>query len=168
MHTCEKAEVHDYSIDLEPIIADPHNQLLEHKDVLYSLDLDNGQVVKLKPVVFIDAVDMLLLRQAVSAKEMNNPATVTNKEMEDIVVRDIMSVIESVSTGGFDSVTVTDPKLINEWVRSLSKKHIDLIIEAATRSAEWGFDMNTKLKCKDCGEFYDHNVELNPINFFSG
>lgn len=168
MHTCEAAEVHDYMVDLEPIINTPNNQLLEHRDMVYSIDLDNGQTVKLKPVIFTDAIDMLLLRQAVSAKELNNPATVTNKEMEDIVIRDIMSVIESVSTGGSDSVEVTDQKMISDWIRVLSKTHIDLIIEAATRSAEWGFNMTTKLTCKDCGAVYDHNVELNPINFFSG
>jgi hypothetical protein len=168
MHNCENAEVNDYMVDLEPMISNPRNESLEHRDILYGLDLDNGQIVKLRPVIFTDAVDMLLLRQAVSKKEMDNPATVTNKEMEEIVIRDITSVIESVSTGGVDSVTVADRKFINEWIRSLSKHHIDLIIEAATRSADWGFNMVTKLKCRNCGELYEHNVELNPINFFSG
>jgi hypothetical protein len=168
MHDCEKGEVHDYSVDLEPIISNPRNDSLEHRDVLYTLDLDNGQIIRLKPVIFIDAVDMLLLRQAVSKKELDNPATVTNKEMEEIVIRDIIAVIESVSTGEPDSVTVTDRKMITEWIRALSKRHIDLIIEAANRSADWGFNMVTKLTCKNCGAIYDHNIELNPINFFSG
>lgn len=168
MHTCEKAEIHDYMIDLDVIINAPMNEILEHRDMIYSIDLDNGQTVKLKPVVFTDSIDMLLLRQGVTTKELNNPATVTNKDMEDIVVRDLMSVIQSVSTGGTDSVEVTDKKMISEWIRVLSKKHIDLIIEAATKSSEWGFNMTTTLKCKDCGEDYQHNVELNPINFFSG
>lgn len=168
MHDCEKAEIHEYSINLEPIINNPNNQILDHHEMVYKVELDNGQLVKLKPVVFADSIDMLILRQAVSTKEMNNPASVTSKDMEGIVIRDIMSVIESVSTGGPDSVTVTDLSMIDQWVRSLTKKHIDLIIEAATRSSEWGFNMATDLKCKDCGVTYEHNVELNPINFFSG
>lgn len=168
IHTCETAEVHDYIVDLELIINAPNNSVLDHKDMIYSIDLDNGQTVNLRPVVFTDSVDMLLLRQGVSIKEIDNPATVTNKDMEDILVRDIISVIDSVNSGGEDSVTISDRKLINEWIHALSKKHIDRIIEAAVRSSEWGFDMSTTLKCKDCGEFYKHNVELNPINFFSG
>lgn len=168
IHECEKAEVHDYTVNLEPIINNPKNQILDHRDVLFSLELDNEQIVELRPVLFTDAIDMMLLRQAVTQKEMTAPSTIGTKEMEDIIVRDLMSVIKSVSTGGSDSVKIVDLKKIDEWVRALSKRYIDLIVEAATRAADWGFDFNVKLKCKDCGEEFTHSMELNPINFLSG
>ena len=168
IHNCEKAEVHDYTVNLDPIISNPRNSVLNHKDILYSLELDNGQVVNLKPVLFTDAVDMVVMRQAITAKEQNAPTSVTHKEMEDLVIRDLMAVIESVGTGGPDSVIVTNRKNIDEWVRALSKKQIEQIVQASTKAAEWGFDMTVMLKCKDCGEVYEHNLELNPVNFFSG
>lgn len=168
IHTCENAEVHEYSVDLDPILGNPRNKVLDHKDVLYTIELDNGQVVKLKPVLFLDAVDMVVLRQAIAAKEISAPTTITHEEMENVVVRDLLAVVQSVSTGGPDSVTVTDRNKIEEWIRVLSKRQVELIVQASTRAADWGFDFTVKLKCKDCGEVYDHSMELNPINFFSG
>lgn len=168
IHTCEKAEVHDYLVNLEPIISNPNNKTLDHRDSLFSLELDNGQIVTLRPVLFTDSIDMLLLRQHITQKEMTDATSITIKEMEDVVVRDILSVVKSVATGGLESVTVTDSKKIDEWVRALSRKYIDFIIEASIRTSDWGFNYNVKLKCKDCGEEFDHNMELNPINFLSG
>ena len=168
IHDCENAEVHDYDVNLEPIINEPRNKILEHRDVLYSVDLDTGQSVKLRPVIFIDAVDMMVMRQGITNKEISAPSTITSKELEDLVVRDIGAVIESVSTGGPSSQIVTDRKNIEEWIRALSKKNIDLITEASVRSADWGFDMTVDLTCKDCSKSFKHNIEMNPINFFSG
>lgn len=168
IHDCDKAEVHDYTINLESIINNPRNQILDHKEVLFSVELDNGQVIELRPVLFNDSIDMMLMRQQVAQKEVVAPASITTKEMEDIVVRDILSVIKSVSTGGTDSVKITDYKKIDEWVRLLPRRYMDLIIEAAIRSSEWGFDFQVKLTCKDCGNEFIHNMELNPINFLSG
>lgn len=168
MHTCKEADVHDYSVNLEPIINNPRNKVLDYKEVLMSIELPNGQIVNLKPVLFNDGIDMMLMRQAISMKEITAPSTITHEEMENIVVRDLMAVIESVGTGGPDSVTVSDSKKIDEWVRALTKSDVERIIEAATKAADWGFDFSVKLKCKDCGKEFDHNMEMNPINFLSG
>lgn len=167
IHTCENADIHDYVVNLEPIINEPKNKVLDHKDMLYTLELDNGQIVKLRPVQFNDAIDMMVLRQAITIKEINAPTTITHKEMEDIMVRDIMSVIEGVKPDR-DSNTITDLSKIDEWIRALPKKYIDLIAEASNRASDWGFDLTVSLNCKDCSKPFDHNIELNPINFFSG
>jgi len=168
MHNCKKSEAHDYQVDLEKIIGSPNNKILEHRAVLYRCELPNGQVVNLKPVSFQDSIEMMLLRQAISRKELNSEV-ITHREMEDLVVRDLMSVIESVTDGlERDALTVTDRTSISEWVRGLSRTYDDLIVEAAVRAAEWGFNFTVKLKCKDCGAEYDHEMELNPVNFLSG
>lgn len=167
IHDCAKAEVHDYMIDLNQIISNPNNKMLDYRDTILTCDLPNGQVVKLRPVKFIDSVDMLLLRQAISKKEADR-IPVHNEELENLVIRDMLSVLQSVSTGGADSIEVKDLTKIDEWIRALSKTYIDLIVETAVKAGEWGFEFNVKLKCKDCGKEYDHNLEFNPINFFSG
>ena len=168
VHDCEKAEIHDYMIDLEPIINNPRNKVLDHKEVVFQTELTNGQIVFLRPVQFTDAIDMMLMRQQIAQKEMLAPASITTKEMEDVVVRDIMSVVKAVSTGGADSVTISDPQKIDEWIRILPKTYVDQIYDVAAKAAEWGFDFNVKLKCKDCGTEFMHNMELNPVNFLSG
>jgi hypothetical protein len=33
---------------------------------------------------------------------------------------------------------------------------------------EWGFVFKTELTCKDCGQKYTHDLELDPISFFYG
>lgn len=168
MHDCDGADIHDYMIDLDPIIANPRNKCLDHLDMLYQCDLDNGQTVYLKPVLFNDAIDMMVLRQSINEKELIDPTSITSKELEDLVIRDLMAVIQAVSTGGPDSVLVTDRKDIDEWCRALSKANVERIVAASARAGDWGFNMTVKLTCKDCGKEYDHQIELNPINFFSG
>lgn len=168
VHDCEKAEIHDYMIDLEPIINNPRNKVLDHKEVIFQTELPNGQIVFLRPVQFTDAIDMMLMRQQIAQKEMLAPASITTKEMEDVVVRDILSVVKAVSTGGPDAVTISDSAKIDEWIRILPKTYVDQIYDMAAKAAEWGFDFNVKLKCKDCGTEFMHNMELNPVNFLSG
>lgn len=168
IHGCKEAEFHDYEIDLEPVLANPRNGMLEHRDVVFSVELNNGQTVKLRPVTFMDAIEMMLARQRIVEKEMNAPQTITNKDSEEVMIRDLLSVIKSVSTGEPDNISVQDPSKIAEWVHLISRKQVDQIVEAATKSADWGFKFDVTLKCKDCGETYTHDMELNPVNFLSG
>lgn len=169
IHSCEKAEPHDYMISLDQIIMNPHNECLAHKDMLYSVDLPNTQRVILKPVTFNDSLFMMTLRQEIARKEMNREQ-VSHAEIENAMVSDMMAVIEAVEdvTPDGKPVRITDRLMIAEWVRALSKKDTDMIAEAAGKSADWGFDFTIKLRCKDCGQEYNHDLELNPINFFSG
>lgn len=168
VHDCENGEIHEYLINLEPIINNPRNKVLDHKEVLFSTELSNGQIVMIRPVQFTDAIDMMLMRQQIAQKEMIAPTSITTKEMEDLVIRDLMAVIKAVSTGGPDSITIADPLKIDEWIRILPRTYVDQIVEAASKAAEWGFDFNVNLKCKDCSKEFKHNMELNPINFLSG
>lgn len=168
IHNCKEAEFHDYEVDLEPILSNPRNDILEHRDIAFSVELNNGQVVQLRPIFFYDAIDMMLLRQRLAEKEVNAPQTITSKDSEDVMIRDLLSVIKSVSTGEPDNVVVEDPSKIGEWLRLISKKQVEQIVEAAEKSGDWGFKFDVTLKCKDCGESYKHDMELNPVNFLSG
>ena len=76
------------------------------------------------------------------------------------MLRDTISVIESVDG-------IADEKMIEEWLRFLKKSMIDEILDYSAQINQWGFNLTVKLKCKDCGEEYDHNLDLDPINFFS-
>lgn len=167
VHNCTGAEVHDYLINLDHLIMNPNNECLSYRDMLYSVDMLNGQKVYLKPVTFIDSIYVMNLRQEITRKEMAKEP-VDHHEIENAVVADLLAVIESVEDISPEkTIKIEDRQLIAEWVRALSKKQTELIIQGANKSAEWGFDFKVKLTCKDCGALYDHDLELNPINFFS-
>jgi len=160
VHECPGSKLHEYMVNIENLVLTPNNAILDHRDVLYYVDLPNGQKVKLRPVVFQDAIDMNHLQQSIE-KSMSDTGNPDPAIIESTVIRDIMSVIESVDG-------ISDKAQLEEWARSLPRKYFDQIIKQSQDTNQWGFNLTVKLKCKDCGEEYPHNLELNPVNFFSG
>lgn len=159
-HDCKKAELHEYEVDIENIIMNPNNKPLDHIDLIYSATLSNGQVVKLRPVRFQDSIDMVHMKQEIESKAEES-GQVDEALLENAVVSDLMAVIEDVDG-------IVDRAQIEQWVRSLPRKFFIEIVDAAKKSNEWGFNLTTELTCKDCGVNFPHNLELDPINFFSG
>ena len=159
VHGCKEGKVHEYMSNIESITMVPNNSILDHIDMLYSATLSNGQSFKLKPVTFQDAIEMSHLQREIetSIAEKGSPDPT---QVDKSIVKDIMAVVSSVEG-------ITDPIMIEEWVRALQKKYITEIIDASIASNGWGFNLSVPLTCKDCGDVYTHNLELNPINFFS-
>ena len=160
VHDCPNSKPHEYHVNVEGIILNPNNDILDQRDVLYSMNLSNGQSLMLRPITFQDAIDMTHLQQNIE-KKIKETGIPDQKIVENAVIRDMMSVIESVDG-------ISDAAQIEEWVRSLQKKFFTEIIKHSQEASGWGFNLTTTLKCKDCGDEYLHNLELDPINFFSG
>lgn len=168
IHDCMAAKPHDYEISLDNIVMNPRNECLNHKDMLFSVELDNGQRVILKPLQFQESLDLTLMRHEIAQKEIDRVPITTN-ELDDLYIMDMLSVIEAVEDVVDEKpIRITDRKMIAEWARILSKKQIDMIVKGANGSASWGFEFDVTLTCRDCGEQYQHSLELNPVNFFSG
>lgn len=172
IHRCPDAKIHQYDINLETIIGSPNNQSLDSRDVTYKVTLSNGQRVKLRPVSFEDSLKLNHIRQDLQRGfETSGNRDPANAEVEKLLLVDLLSVIEGVEAQieGTESTTlITDRKLLEEWARQLQRKWIDELSAQAVRADEWGYSMKTKLKCKDCGEEYVHDIEVDPINFFFG
>ena len=158
-HTCAQGQLHDYQVDIEAITLHPNNTVLNHRENLYSLTLSNGQEIKLKPVRFIEMIDVTILQQEL-ARSIAESGARDQALIQKVMLRDTISVIESVDG-------IADEKMIEEWLRFLKKSMIDEILDYSAQINQWGFNLTVKLKCKDCGEEYDHNLDLDPINFFS-
>jgi hypothetical protein len=159
IHDCPHRTVHKYNANVEEIVMQPNNEILNHLDVLYESTLSNGQAIKLKPVTFQDSIEMAHIQNEVEQKLLEG---VTDQDLiEKSMIRDIMAVLESVDG-------ITDQVMIDEWLRSLQKKYFNEIIDKAQQASEWGFDLEVKVTCKDCGEEYKHDLQLDPVNFFSG
>jgi hypothetical protein len=159
-HSCENGKLNEYIVDVEQIISNPNNTCLDFIDTLYSYKISNGQDIKLKSIAFQDIIDMTHLQIQID-KSISDNGIANEKLILDASVRDLMSIIESVDN-------ISDQKLINEWVRLLPRKYVNEILDYNSKISQWGYNLNVQLKCKDCGEFYHHNLELDPINFFSG
>jgi len=159
VHDCPKRQAHDYAVDIEQIIMNANNKILENPSALYNFVLSNGQKIILRPVIYQDAINMIHLKQEIQS-EMDKD-DFDSKLLEKAVTQDLMAVIASVDD-------VTDPKMIEEWVKMLPRKFFTEIVRFTRSTEDWGFNLTVKLKCKDCEAEYPHNLELNPINFFSG
>jgi hypothetical protein len=167
-HDCKEGKWEDYTVNLEPILSNPRNESLNHRDVLFSCDLPNGQVVKLKPVTFDDAIELLNMRAELTRREsQQNPPSM--QEIEKVMLADLLATIQSVEDGtGEEKVSVVNRDHIREWLRILPRKFIDIIVGTANSSGDWGFDFATTLKCPACKSDFKYDLELNPINFFNG
>ena len=159
-HDCPKSKLHEYSVNVENLIINPNNQILDHRDVLFNLELSNEQKVTLKPVTFQDMIDITHLEQSIE-KSISETGKPDQNIVQASMVRDLMSVIEAVDG-------IRDRVMIEEWVRSLQRKYFNEIIEHSRKCNEWGFNLKVTLTCKDCGSEFNHDLELDPINFFSG
>lgn len=159
-HNCQNNKLHPYTINVEQIVMNANNKILDRVDVLYEATLSNGQKIRLKPVRFQDTMDMAHLQQEVE-KKLIETGQADPEVMGKAIVRDLASVIASVEG-------ITEPALIEEWLRALQKKYHMEILDLAKSASEWGFNLTVELTCKDCGATYPHNLELDPINFFSG
>lgn len=151
-HDCENSREHAYTIDLEKMIQEIRYLDPTVADKEFVTTLPNGQVVRVHPVKFDH---MIKLFQMNSGKQ-----EFTADDIKKNVVYNLVSLIESVDG-------ITDKKLIEEWVSSITSPQQNRIAEAIERTNEWGPQQNTKIKCKDCGEHFDVELPLNPISFFT-
>lgn len=172
MHNCKDATINQYEVNLETFIGAPNNESLANRAIAYQVTLSNGQKVKLKPIAFDDSIKITHMKQEIHREiaESGNrdPA---NSAIEDLLIVDLLSVVEGVEaeTGEGDQVIlITDRAMLEEWARNLQRKWIDEISAQANRCDTWGYKLQAKLHCKDCGKTYNHDLEVDPINFFFG
>lgn len=167
-HDCKNSKAHEYTINLEELLHNAHNKVLDHKDALYSQKLSNGQIVLLKPNTYIDAMKVMHIKQAILKDQAQG--TPTETQNENVTIMDMLAVIHGVEVVSEDNKTirVTDVAHLTEWIRALPSVLFKEVIDAAKRANDWGYKFTTKIKCRDCGKTYDHDLEIDPINFFFG
>lgn len=148
-HSCENAKNHSYVIDIEKMV-----QEMRYLDptTRYEVVLQNDQKVVLHPVKFNHMIKLY---------QMNAGKTdLTTEDVKNNIVFNLVNLIESVDG-------ITDPKLIEEWARTLTTPQQNRITALIEKMNEWGPHQTTKLKCKDCGEMMEVELPLNPISFFT-
>jgi len=168
-HDCRQAKAHDLNINLEPILSNPRNAILAHRDTLYKIPLSNGQVVNARPPTYEAAMNVAIQRNQIAKLERDGEA-LDEKLLEAIMLDDMSAVIESVETELPDGqpIKVTNNEHIIGWLRSITKVLMNELLVGVRKADQWGFDFSQEVTCPECSEKYKHTMELDPINFFFG
>ena len=150
-HTCENAKNHSYMVDVEQMVGGIEYLNAEQLEALYTVTLENGQVVKLQPIRYKHVLQILKMNE--------NKRELSVEDQEKNLITNLLNVIISVDG-------IEDRKQIAEWARAISPRMMNQLAEAIDDSQSWGVNTVKTLKCKDCGEEYEIEIPINPISFF--
>lgn len=151
IHDCEDAKHQSYIIDVEEMVTSMVNITQDTIDTLYTVTLENGQVVKMQPIRYKHVLQLLKMNE--------NKQSLTVEDQEKNLLTNLLNVIVSVDE-------IEDKKMITEWARAISPRMMSSLAEAIDRSQDWGPQTAKTVKCKDCGEDLLIEIPINPISFF--
>lgn len=149
-HDCKDAKEHGYAVNISSFIQHAKSIDPTTTNETFSMTLENGQRVELRPTRYRDVLDMFN-----AADGDLSPDTIHKN-----LVRVLSSMIVKV-----DNVDNTD--LINEWLSEIKAGWIKDISKALERTGDWGASFDTHTTCKDCGGEIIITTTLNPVSFFT-
>ena len=151
-HTCADAKEHSYVADLDVLIANMQTidpTTLQDK---YTVNLSNGQVIKLRPTRYQQTVDFI--------KKNSNKKELTVEDQKNNLISILMDVIVSVDG-------IQDQSMIREWIQKLPTRMINRIAEKIEGVNDWGSNLKWKCTCRDCGTDFEIDLPINPVSFFT-
>lgn len=151
-HWCEKASTHTYVADIDVMIQNMKYIDPTIADDLYTVELPNGQIVKLRPTRYQHSIDFV--------KRNSNKEKLTLKDQEINLMDTLLGVIVSVDG-------ITDPKLIEEWLRKLPSPRVNKVAQKIQSVNDWGSNLTWTCKCRDCGKEFPVEIPINPVSFFT-
>ena len=151
-HTCKDAKEHGYIIDMTEFITKSKRIDPSSIKKSYSILLDNGQYVKLRPIRFDKYIELMQL-------EVTDP-DITPETLKENLIKAISGIILQVDE-------VTTEVFIIEWLDVVAPKVLNSLRTKAENAADWGPEFKVDLVCKDCEEKIQISIPLNPISFFT-
>lgn len=151
-HNCENAKEHSYIADVEQMIGSMKLIDPTTLDEKFTVTLPNGQVVKLRPYMYQDSIDMI--------KRNIGKDTLTVEDMQRNLKDAVGGMVYSVNN-------VTEKAFIAEWVNKLPALYLNRLAEKMQVLDEWGPNMVWTAQCKDCGEEFKVEIPINPVTFFT-
>lgn len=150
-HNCENAKTHSYFIDLENLLNEMKYLDPTIFNDQYSVNLPNGQVVKLQPVKYKNVIELL--------QDNQHKKELTAEDLKRNLEKSVSNVIKSIDG-------IEDKYLILEWIKKAPSPYIDKIADAIEKTNDWGPENIVDVQCRDCGEIFKVELPLNPISFF--
>jgi hypothetical protein len=151
-HTCEHAKSHSYTVNIEKLVMEAKQLDPTLISSRYTVNLPNGQVVRLKPIRYFHMLNVLQLN-----------ANKTEFSPEDVKANLRMSLMELIE----DIDGVTDRKQIEEWVMSVSSPLLNRLSGAMQGTNDWGVRSDTEIRCLDCGQTMQVQLPVDPVSFFT-
>ena len=148
-HTCKGAKSHQYLIDLNSIVTSSKSLDPSSVEKLHTLQFSNDQKVKMKPLRVKHLIKLVNSKHQVK----------TDEEFQLMLLESVVNTIDNVDG-------ISESKMILEWIKAIPASYITDLTEKAQEIAQWGPKLESKFKCKDCGEDVDAPLGINPINFF--
>lgn len=152
-HNCEGAKLREYQVSLQTLLRQAKAIDPTTLTSVYSVTMDNGQIVKLRPTVF---QTILELNQRLDIKEDEMDLTA----IQNNILKVMIDMIESVDD-------INDREMIAEWVMALPAGWVKFLSESIEQVSDWGVEFKAKVECKDCGQVVEMPFAANPVSFFS-
>ena len=121
-------------------------------DKLYTLELSTGQIVKLRPNKYQQVIELL--------KQNQNKLEITFADEEKNLITMLLGIIQSVDG-------ITDPSMIEEWIRVVPSMAVNQIADKINTISEWGSDLQATCKCRQCGETFKVEIPVHPSFFYT-
>lgn len=151
-HNCANGKDQTYDIDLNEVIAEIKELDPTQVGKKYSVTMPNDQVVELEPTRFKHVIDLL------QTEDLDH--TPTSEDVQKNLIDSLINLINNVDG-------ISSREHVEEWLRAIPTTFISRIADAMETSNDWGPSFIRKVKCKDCGEEFELELPVNPINFFT-
>lgn len=144
----------------------------------YSIDLDTGLSIFIKPYSYADTVtalraqfEQMKLANEMDANNLDNDTKL--KELSNSFVKitelnaELMSncIIKIVENN--EDVTVTNHKHILQYLQNIEKKTFGIIDDLLRDINEIGITKTFTAKCETCKHEWEADIDFNPVNFFT-
>jgi hypothetical protein len=171
-HDCPDAKETDYNVNLNHIIGSI--RVLED---LPPVELNDGIKVYIKPITVKDILSLNWVQyEQVRNIQLAEQQNVSEKTKVDLLQQGYQALTnESLRIVGAsidtvllpDGVTVTDSKMIAEWIVDLAKPDYSKLEQAIMATNQHGIKKEFGVVCDQCHESYQSTVDLNPTTFFA-
>jgi len=154
-HDCENAKEHSYLLNVRKIIQSARPVDPTSLSNTFTMSLENGQVLTLKPPTF-DSV--IALYQALDSSILQEEGA--DEEVAKRLIENLVNMIVKVND-------VEDKEMILEWLQQLKAGWVNQISDRVHENSNWGIETTAEVECKDCGAQTNIEVPTNPITFFT-
>ena len=141
----------------------------------YTINLDSGLIVHVKPYSFPDILRGLhaQFEQSKLSKSFENSALSESdrsaifgkafKELSNLTFELILNSIIKITDN--NEVNVTDKKYIKEFLFNIDKKSVDKIADLVKEINTIGIKKTFTATCSECGHSWESEIDFNPVNF---
>lgn len=141
----------DYLIPVDHFIQSSKELNVKDFKKSFTLELENGQYVTLRPLRMIDYIKIQQMEEPDNMKDV--------EDIKEYVATNFASITKSVDG-------VEDFDMIKEWYKALPRLESEKIKKKLQDMKGWGIDFKYTIVCNSCKQKKELTTQLNPVYFF--